>query len=172
MHRVDSRFVPAGFKYLCYGGDAEERAWQTELAFWDRALVECGGPFFGGAEMGLADVALAPFAERLEAALSVHRRQGLRDACREGQLGALERWLDLLWEVPAFAATRCESAEAIEACTSRWPFAACPTSTNDEAGKRNKCFSRGEMAVTKHFKLVQRRCTLMTWRARTREGFL
>ena len=113
IHRVDSRFVPAGFKWLCYGGDDNERAWRKELQFWNQALVEGGGPFFGGEEMGLADVTLAPFAERLEAALGAHRQQSMRAACIDAELSGLVRWLESLWESPAFAVTRCESEEAI-----------------------------------------------------------
>ena len=41
--------------------------------------------------MGLADVALAPFVERLDAALAVHRRHGVRAMCTEAGLGALAR---------------------------------------------------------------------------------
>ena len=113
IHRVDSRFVPSGFKWLCFGGDEYKRAWRRELEFWNQALVEGGGPFLGGVEMGLADVTLAPFAERLEAALGAHRQQSMRAACVDAELSALVRWLERLWASPAFAVTRCESEEAI-----------------------------------------------------------
>ena len=115
VHRVDSRFIPAGFRYLCYGGDKYEDAWRAELAFWDAALCSApdGGPFLGGERMGLADVALAPFVERLDAALAVHRRHGVRATCTEAGLGALARWCERVWSLEAFERTRCESEEAI-----------------------------------------------------------
>lgn len=63
--------------------------------------------------MGLADVALAPFVERLDAALAVHRRHGVRATCTEAGLGALARWCERVWSLEAFERTRCESEEAI-----------------------------------------------------------
>ena len=47
VHRVDSRFIPAGFRYLCYGGDKYEDAWRAELAFWDAALCSAVQPRHG-----------------------------------------------------------------------------------------------------------------------------
>ena len=113
VHRVDARFIPSGFKWLCYGGSKHQQTWQEELRFWNQALVDGGGPFFGGEEMGLADVTLAPFAERLEAALGVHRQQSMRQACVDAGLEELVGWLDRLWALPAFTVTRCESVEAV-----------------------------------------------------------
>jgi len=113
--RCDARFIPAGFRYLCYGrGRGRRDAFLNELRFLDGALE--GGPFFGGAEApGLADVAFAPFFERLDAALGAHRGGSVRALARAHGLDALCGWLDALDGLPAFCATKCAGAAEIAA---------------------------------------------------------
>ena len=115
--RCDTRFIPAGFRYLCYGrGRGRLDAFLSELGFLDDGLRRSGGPFLGGADSpSLADVAYAPFFERLDAALAAHRGGSVREICDARGLDALRAWLDALDARPEYRATKCASPAAIAA---------------------------------------------------------
>jgi glutathione S-transferase len=100
--RVESRSVPAGFRFLCYGTE-HEQMWRDELSYLDGCLS--AGPFFGGDLFGMADVALAPFIERLDVALRAHRGLGIDAACTAGGLTALGKWWVLAKALPEFVQT-------------------------------------------------------------------
>ena len=109
--RADARVLPAGFRYLCYGGDEQKAEWLAELRFLSGALGD--HPFLGGERMGLADVALAPFFELLDAALAAHRGGGVLDACARDGLASLVAWYERVRRTPAYARTSPGNPEAI-----------------------------------------------------------
>ena len=111
--RCDARFVPRGFAFLCYGGRGRRDAFVDELRFLDDALR--GRRFLAGDGPGLADVAYAPFVERLEAALGAHRGGSVRDISHTHDLARIASWLDALDGVAAYAATKCAGAGEIAA---------------------------------------------------------
>ena len=101
--RADARVLPAGFRFLCYGDD-HEAEWLAELRFLSGALAD--RPDLGGERMGLADVALVPFFERLDAALAAHRGMGVLDACeRQEGLSPLAVWYERVRQTAAYTLT-------------------------------------------------------------------
>eukprot|EP00966_Prymnesium_polylepis_P258917 5980285-Prymnesium_polylepis.1 len=103
--RAEARTIPAGFRFLCYGEPQHERAWRGELRHLDGVLAVSGHAFFGGNAVGLADLTLAPFMERLDVALAAHRSGGLAAACAEERLPALRAWWDRAKSLPEYMRT-------------------------------------------------------------------
>lgn len=103
--RADARLIPAGFRFLCYGEPAHERAWREELRYLDGFLSASGAPFFSGSAFGMPDLTLAPFMERLDVALAAHRGLGLAAACSEEGLTALGSWWARTKTLPEYAKT-------------------------------------------------------------------
>jgi glutathione S-transferase len=94
-------------------GRGRRDAFVDELRFLDDALR--GRRFLAGDGPGLADVAYAPFVERLEAALGAHRGGSVRDISHAHNLARVASWLDALDGVSAYAATKCAGAGEIAA---------------------------------------------------------
>ena len=113
MDHIGNHITPYLYRFLKAGEPGQHRDESRQnLLYGMTALVEAmhaTGPYFGGDSLGAVDIALIPFAYRIEVLLSAYRDFELP---REGKVWQRYRlWYDEMLDHPAFGATAFEQGD-------------------------------------------------------------
>jgi glutathione S-transferase len=113
MDHIGNRITPYLYRFLKSSEAGEHRDESREnlvagLDTFIRAMSD-SGPFFSGAEVGAVDIALIPFAYRIDVLLKAYRDFELP---AEGEIWQrYQRWYNTMLDLPAFKTTAFDQGE-------------------------------------------------------------